>query len=150
MELEVQNEGIKRKKSVLMVLIATILIISMNYAVPFIGNANGSSITSFAADSASTAFENVQNSSGGVIGNGVKSKVNGLSADAQSITLSAVMGILIISTLVTSLKFSGAGDSPQKKSVLKSALIFQVLGIAFVASYSGLIAFGLRNLNMFD
>lgn len=60
------------------------------------------------------------------------------------------MAFLICSTLWTSTKFAGAGDNPQQKAILKNALMFQVLGIAFVASYSGLVLFGLQNLNLFS
>lgn len=102
------------------------------------------------AKSAADAFSDVQNSQGGVLGDDVKNKISGLSADAQSITLTIVMGFLIVTTLWTATKFSGAGDNPQKKSQLKTALAFQVMGIAFVASYSGLILFGLNNLNLFS
>lgn len=101
-----------------------------------------------AADTAAEAYSNSQNASGGVLG-GVKDKVNNISADSQGIVLAVVMGFLICSTLWTATKFSGAGDNPQKKASLKTALIFQVLGIVFVASYAGGISFGLNNLNIF-
>lgn len=101
----------------------------------------------YAVDSAQTAYSNA-NGSGGVLG-GVKDKVNAISSDTQSIVLAVVMGFLICSTLWTATKFSGAGDNPQKKATLKSALLMQTLGIVFVASYAGAISFGLNNLNVF-
>lgn len=125
---------------------AILLVVGMNFSLQATGNGGFALITK--AETAKEAYDNVTGNSGGTI-SGVKSKVTSISADAQSIVLTIVMGFLICTTLWTATKFSGAGDNPQKKAILKSALIFQILGIVFVSSYSGGIVFGLQNLNIF-
>lgn len=152
MEQEKQKRSTVQRisKGFSIIVLATIAFIGVNFTVPILGQSNGSIIVANAAQTASDAFNSVQSSAGGVLGSGIKDKVTKLSADSQNLILTGVMGILICSTLISSTKFSGAGDNATKKTALKSALIFQVLGIVFVASYSGLILFGLKNLNLFS
>lgn len=129
---------------------AKVFMATMMCALAFMGiTSNVATVNVNAAESASDAYSKVTNSGGGVLGSDVQNKVTKISADAQSIVLTVVMGVLIITTLWTATKFSGAGDNPQKQAQLKTALMFQILGIVFVASYSGLILFGLKNLNLF-
>lgn len=139
----------KRMMSGFLVSLASImLVLSISYIVPTIGNNTGTQIVAHAA-SPEDAFNKLQNSKGGVLGSDVNNKVTNLGADIQSLVLSVVMAVLSVSTLWTSTKFSTAGDNPQAKSALKSALMFQIGGIGFLASYSGLLLFGLQNLNLF-
>lgn len=145
----VQEKSKKSIQGLFVIMFTVIMALTINYTVPTIGRINGSTVIA-KADAATDAFNKVQGSKGGVLGSDVKNKVTNLSADIQSIVLTVVMAILIISTLWTSTKFSGAGDNPQKKAALKNALIAQVGGIVFLASYSGLILFGLQNLNIFS
>ena len=138
---------IRKKKinSLCLILISTFLCLGTIFN-SGIGTINASAKVQSAED----AYKSVQNSSGNVLDSKVKTKITALSADIQGIILIVVMAFLICSTLWTSTKFAGAGDNPQQKAVLKNALMFQVLGIAFVASYSGLVLFGLQNLNLFS
>jgi len=131
------------------VIMAMFLALTLSYTIPTIGKANGTVIVA-KADTAKDAFNKLQGSKGGVLGSEVKNKVTNLGADVQSIVLSIVMAILTTTTLWTSTKFTGAGENPQAKAALKNALMFQVGGLAFLASYSGLVLFGLNNLNMFS
>jgi len=143
----------KSVKGFKVIIFAILFAVGMNFSLVAMGN-SGISIVTKAEEkkeepsTAVKAYNDVNTSGGGVIG-GVKDKITKISADAQSIILTLVMAILICSTLWTATKFSGAGDNPQQKAALKTALIFQVLGIVFVASYSGAILFGLNNLNIF-
>lgn len=137
----------KSVKGLKVIIFAILFAVGMNFSLASISNSGLTIVTK--AGTAKDAFNDVNNSNGGVIG-GVKDKITKISADAQSIILTLVMAILICSTLWTATKFSGAGDNPQQKAALKTALIFQVLGIVFVASYSGAILFGLNNLNIFS
>ena len=137
----------KSVKGLKVIIFAILFAVGMNFSLVSMGNSGISIVTK--AGTAKDAFNDVNNSQGGVI-SGVKEKITKISADAQSIILTLVMAILICSTLWTATKFSGAGDNPQQKAALKTALIFQVLGIVFVASYSGAILFGLNNLNIFS
>lgn len=133
----------KKRNSLCVMLLATFLCLGTIF------NSGVGTINAYAVQSAESAYNSVQTSEGNVLDSQVKTKVTGLSADIQSILLIVVMAFLICSTLWTSTKFAGAGDNPQQKAILKNALMFQVLGIAFVASYSGLVLFGLQNLNLF-
>lgn len=142
---------IRLKKSMvgfLVSLASVMLVLSLSYTVPVIGNNTGSQIVARAA-SPTDAFNKLQNSKGGVLGSEVNDKVTKLGADVQSLVLSVVMAVLTVTTLWTSTKFSTAGDNPSGKAKLKDALIWQVCGIGFLASYSGLLLFGLQNLNLF-
>lgn len=138
---------VKKKKinSLCLILISTFLCLGTIF-----NSGAGTINASAAVQSAENAYKSVQNSSGNVLDSKVKTKITALSADIQGIILIVVMAFLICSTLWTSTKFAGAGDNPQQKAILKNALMFQVLGIAFVASYSGLVLFGLQNLNLFS
>lgn len=142
----------KSVKGLKVIIFAILFAVGMNFSLVSMGNSGISIVTKAEEEKTSTAvdaYNQVNKSKGGVIG-GVKDKITKISADAQSIILTLVMAILICSTLWTATKFSGAGDNPQQKAALKTALIFQVLGIVFVASYSGAILFGLNNLNIFS
>lgn len=142
----------KSVKGLKVIIFAILFAVGMNFSLVSMGNSGISIVTKAEEEKTSTAvdaYNQVNTSEGGIIG-GVKDKITKISADAQSIILTLVMAILICSTLWTATKFSGAGDNPQQKAALKTALIFQVLGIVFVASYSGAILFGLNNLNIFS
>ena len=134
--------------AIVTVIMSMFLALTLSYTIPTIGKVNGTFIVA-KADSPKDAFNKLQGSKGGVLGNEVKTKVTSLGADIQSLVLSVVMAILTTTTLWTSTKFTGAGENPQAKAALKNALMFQIGGIAFLASYSGLVLFGLNNLNMF-
>ena len=140
----------KTIKSISAIILGLLCALVINFTVPTIGAINGTVIEANAVDKATDAYNDVQKSSGGVLGSEVKEKVTKLSADAQNLVLIIVMGLLMVSTLWTSTKFTGAGDNPQQQAKLKTALTFQVLGLIFVASYSGLVLFALNNLNLFD
>lgn len=144
LELEIQEK--KQGLNFRVFILSLVMVMAMS---AFTSLYAGSRTIVAEAKSAADAFNQVQNSQGGVLGEGIENKITGISADAQSITLSVVMGILICSTLWTTTAFNGAGDNPQKKAQLKNALIFQIGGIIFAASYSGMILFGLQNLNLF-
>lgn len=121
--------------------------ISMASVLPAISDV--SVIAQAAPSTPSQIINDINGSAGGVLGTDVKKKVTGLAVDVQQIILTIVMAVLICSTAWTSIKFAGAGDDAQAKGKLKNAIIYQVLGIVFVASYWGMITFGLTNLNMF-
>lgn len=129
-------------------LISIISVITISYTVPMIAMNTGTQIVAQAA-SPKDAFNKLQNSNGGVLGTDVSNKITNLGADVQGLVLSVVMSILTVTTLWTSTKFTSAGDNPTAKANLKNALIFQVGGLGFLASYSGLLLFGLNNLNLF-
>lgn len=124
------------------------LVLSATYSIPTLSKALGNEIIANAT-TPTEAFNKLEKSKGGVLGTEVQNKVTNLGSDIQSLVISVVMAILSVSTLWTSTKFSTAGDNPQAKASLKNALVFQVGGIAFLASYSGLLLFGLKNLNLF-
>lgn len=151
-QIVVRDNANKKSKGlitgILVSIITVMLAFTVSYTVPVIGVNSGTHIVA-KADTATEAFNKLQGARGGVLGNEVQTKVTNLGSDAQGLVLSIVMTVLTISTLWTSTKFTGAGDNPQAKASLKNALIFQVLGIGFLASYSGLILFGLQNLNLF-
>lgn len=138
---------------ILVSIISVIMALTISYTTPVIGINSGTHIIAKADDSkpntAEEAYKKLQGAKGGVLGDEVQNKVTNLGSDAQSLVLSIVMIILSVTTLWTGTKFTGAGDNPQAKAKLKSALAGQFGGIAFVASYSGLILFGLENLNLF-
>lgn len=141
----------KKHSSLLIAIIITLVMLGINYTLPIVGIDTNSTIVAYAEgedDDAVSAFDKVKNSKG-TMGDDVQNKVSGLSNDVLNVTLAVVMGVLSVTTLWTTTAFTGAGDNPQKKASLKSKLIYQVLGIAFVASYSGFISFGLKNLNLF-
>lgn len=142
----------KNNKGILIgmfVAVATVLLaFTLSFTAPSFGMNNGTHIIA-KADTAKEAFNKLQNARGGVLGDDVKNKVTNLGADAQALVLSAVITILTITTLWTTTKFTGAGDNAQAKTALKNALTFQVAGIGFLASYSGLLLFGIENLNLF-
>ncbi|MBS5926225.1 MAG: hypothetical protein ACLS2V_12940 [Clostridium paraputrificum] len=106
-------------------------------------------VANAAPSSASQTLEQMQNSSGGVLGNDVKKKVLNLSVDVQELIMAGVIAILTCTTIITATKFSGAGDDAQAKGKLKNKIIYQLIGIGFAASVLGLIKFGLVNLNLF-
>ncbi|WP_315069228.1 hypothetical protein [uncultured Clostridium sp.] len=99
--------------------------------------------------SISNAINNVQNSSGGVIGSETTDKVNKLGKDSETLVLSFVVAVMTCTTIITALKFHGVGDNSQAKSILKGALIGQIGGIVFLASCIGFIQFGVKNFNLF-
>ena len=135
MELEIQEK--KQGLNFRVFILSLVMVMAMS---AFTSLYAGSRTIVAEAKSAAEAFNQVQNSQGGVLGEGIENKITGISADAQS---------LICSTLWTTTAFNGAGDNPQKKAQLKNALVFQIGGIIFAASYSGMILFGLQNLNLF-
>lgn len=103
----------------------------------------------YAADNdLSSVVDNIK-SGDSVIGDDAKRKVDGIANDAQSLVIEVVVGVLICTTAMTSLKFHNVGDNSTAKSVLKTALVFEVLGVIFLASFLGFIKFGLQNFNLF-
>lgn len=129
-------------------IIAIIVAFTVSYTVPVIGLNTRTSIVA-KADTATNAFNKLQSSKGGVLGTDVENKITNLGSDVQKIILSIVITVLSVTTLWTTTKFTGAGDNAQLKTSLKNSLLFQSLGIAFLASASGFILFGLKNLNLF-
>lgn len=85
-----------------------------------------------------------------VIGGETKKKVVGLSNELQQILIVIVMAFLMMSGLWTATKFAGVGDDAKKKTTLKTALTFQILGIIFLASYFGFMKFGFNSLKLFN
>lgn len=136
-----------RKNNVFSKIIAIVLTAVMLSGV---GLAVAPTVNANAAESASDVYNKVQNSKGGVLGDDVKNKITLLGSDVQGLVLTVVMVVLIVSTLWTATKFTGAGDNPTKQAQLKTALTFQGLGLGFVASFSGLVSFVLKNLNLFS
>lgn len=82
-------------------------------------------------------------------GTGAKEKIRGLSKDGMDIVGIIVMAILVISGMWTAVKFAGAGDNAQSKTVLKASLIMHILGIIFLANYFGFIQFAFEKLKIF-
>ena len=152
MELKIVNSNKSNIKKTIVgftiSLISVISVLTISYTVPMIATNTGTQIVAHAA-SPKDAFNKLQNSKGGVLGTDVNNKITNLGADVQGLVLSVVMSILTVTTLWTSTKFTSAGDNPTAKANLKNALIFQVGGLGFLASYSGLLLFGLNNLNLF-
>lgn len=152
MELKVTNSNKSNiQKTIIgfmISLISVISVLTISYTVPMIAKNTGTQIVAH-AESPKDAFNKLQNSKGGVLGSDVNNKITNLGADIQGLVLSVVMSILTITTLWTSTKFTSAGDNPTAKANLKNALIFQIGGLGFLASYSGLLLFGLNNLNLF-
>lgn len=145
----------KPKGEILKLFVITLVAVSTFYLINFVGpsiskNYVGNTVIARAADSPKDAFQKAQNAKGGVLGQGVKDKTSNIGADITSIVMSVVLTIISVTTLWTSTKFTGVGDDGRKKSELKAALIGQIGGIAFLASASGLILFGLENLNLFS
>lgn len=97
----------------------------------------------------SNVVNNIKGSTGGVLGQDTKNKVTGISKDATDIVGIIVMAIVTISGIWCVVKFTGAGENPQAKSVLKGAIVMHVLGLVFLASYFGFITFAFKNLNLF-
>ena len=117
-------------------MIATQAIVS-----PTVAYADGSDV--------STVADSIKNGSSGAIeSSGAKTKVTSIFHDLQSIVLVVVIGILSLTGIFTAVKFANAGDNPTAKANLKTILIFHILGIVFLGSYFGLIAFGLK-INLF-
>lgn len=95
------------------------------------------------------ALDGVRSSGGGAIDASATKKIEELGADGISLVGTIVMTIVVMSGLWTAIKFAGVGDNPQKKSILKVALVFHILGIVFLANYFGLIDFAFDNLTIF-
>jgi hypothetical protein len=104
--------------------------------------------TAYATD-LSNVVNNIKGSTGGVLGSDTKNKVTGISKDATDIVGIIVMAIVTISGIWCVVKFTGAGENPQAKAVLKGAIIMHVMGLVFLASYFGFITFAFKNLNLF-
>ncbi|MVX63770.1 hypothetical protein GKZ28_08685 [Clostridium chromiireducens] len=101
-----------------------------------------------AGDDLSSVVDNIK-SGDSVIGDDAKRKIDGIANDAQSLVIEVVVGVLICTTAMTALKFNNVGDNSTAKSVLKTALVFEVLGVIFLASFLGFIKFGLQHFNLF-
>ena len=112
------------------------------------GVATVSTIPAHATDLNQTV-NSIKSSNGGVLGNDTKTKVTGLSKDATDIVGVIVMAVVTISGLWCAIKFAGAGDNAQAKTVLKGALIMHICGLVFLASYFGFVNFSFKNLNLF-
>lgn len=151
-QIMVKEKDVKTSKELMtgfiIGIIAIMVAFTISYTAPVIGLNSRTSIVA-KADTATNAFNKLQSSKGGVLGTDVENKITNLGSDVQKIVLSIVITLLSVTTLWTTTKFTGAGDNAQQKTTLKNALIFQILGIGFLASASGFILFGLKNLNLF-
>ncbi|UYZ38946.1 hypothetical protein OD350_29095 (plasmid) [Clostridium beijerinckii] len=96
----------------------------------------------------SSVVDNIQSSSS-VIGDDAKNKVGGIAKDTEEIVLEVVVAVLICTTAMTALKFHNVGDNSSAKSILKTALVFEIAGVIFLASFLGFIKFGLQHFNLF-
>lgn len=107
------------------------------------------STTPVHATDLSTVVDGIKNSSQQVMGADTKNKVQGLSKETLDIVGIIVMAIVTISGVWVSVKFAGAGDNSSAKATLKTALIFHILGLVFLASYFGFVKFAFKSLNLF-
>lgn len=101
------------------------------------------------ADDLSNVMDSINNNTEEVMGSATKNKITALSNEIIEIILVVVMAVLLGSGLVTATLFANVKDNPQKKATLKTALIYQCLGIVFLASFFGFMKFGFENLKLF-
>lgn len=94
-------------------------------------------------------IKSINNGNGTGQMNDAKSKLRGLGKDGLDIVGIVVMTLVLISGIWVAVKFTGAGDNPQQKMILKGALIAHILGLVFLANYFGLVNFLFNSTKVF-
>lgn len=113
-----------------------------------VGVSNYTTITASATD-LDGVVDQIKNAPKNVIDPATETKVASLAKQSSDIVGIIVMAVVTISGIWCTIKFAGAGESPQAKTVLKGAILMHVLGLIFLASYFGFVAFAFKNLNLF-
>lgn len=139
----------KKRKDLNFLIIISVIFLMMIGNCIYTNNYTNIIVYADSSDVALGGVEDTRNSNGGQLPSKYEDTINNLSRDLINITLAVVVGILSVTTLWTTNAFVVVGDNPQKKSELKSKLLFQVLAIAFLASWSGFLGFGLKNFKIF-
>lgn len=125
------------------------VIFSLMMSLIFAGSILSTPVTAHATD-LSGAVNDIKNSGGGALGDDAKNKVTSLSKDSMDIVGVVVMAIVTISGIWCGVKFAGSGDNPQKKAILKGAIVLHVLGLIFLANYFGFVDFAFKNFKIFN
>lgn len=113
-----------------------------------VGVSSYTTITVMATD-LSGVVNKIQTAPKNVIDPATETKVASLSRQSSDIVGIIVMAIVTMSGVWVTIKFASAGDNPQAKMILKGAIMMHVLGLIFLASYFGFVAFAFKNLNLF-
>jgi hypothetical protein len=113
-----------------------------------VGVSSYTTITAKATD-LSGVVDKIKNAPKNVIDPATETKVASLSKQSSDIVGIIVMAIVTMSGVWVTIKFAAAGENPTAKAVLKGAIVMHVLGLIFLASYFGFVAFAFKNLNLF-
>jgi hypothetical protein len=122
---------------------------AFNKEIKLTNNLSFGTKTVYASNGLKDSLNNIQGS-GGVIGSEAKTKISGLAKDGLDITMIIVMGIVMISGIWTTIKFTRAGEDPKSKAILKGVLVMHILGLVFLANYFGLMTFSFDKIKIFN
>jgi hypothetical protein len=80
----------------------------------------------------------------------LKSTVYGLGRGAVDLIVIIVTVFIMIRGPFLALAIAGAGENPQKKAVVRTQVVFVVLGILFLGSYFKMFTFLTTNISLFN